>query len=275
MQRVSTLWRHDAGRGAPVVFLHGLGGTHRYWTCVRPYWQVPARRTVLVDLLGFGDSPQPWMRYTVERHIEALHACLAGERQLTLVGHSLGAALALAYGARYPGAVERLVLLSLPVYNGVHGAAQWFGQQRGGWIYTNMAATALACIVTRRVAGRLLPALLRELPREVAEDLVKHNMFSSTSSMWEILYRHDVERDAAYLPASMPVLAIHGTDDRTAPVNGLRRLATGRVNWKVRLLAGAGHHPWLQAPELCMALIENTAERRSIRSEREHRLAVH
>lgn len=278
MRRTLPLWRQDTGRGAPVVFLHGLGGTHRYWTCVRPALRVAGRQTVLVDLLGFGDSPQPWMRYSVDRHVDALHACLGYEGPITLVGHSLGAALALAYAARFPAAVDRLVLLSLPVYYGKHGAAQWFGQQRGGWVYTNMAAAALACLVTRRVAGRLLPALLRDVPREVAEDLVKHNMCSSTSSMWEVLYRHDVEHDADVMPASVPVLAIHGTADTTAPVSGVRQLASGRSNWRVRLLRGADHHPWLRAPELCLALIENVpppVPRFVARFDREPSLAAH
>jgi pimeloyl-ACP methyl ester carboxylesterase len=167
------LKRFDAGHGEHcAVLLHGLGGTHRYWTCGPVSFALSGHRTVLLDLLGFGESPKPWFRYSVERHVAALHASLAGERSVTLVGHSLGAALALAYAARYPSVVRRLVLISLPNFGGAEGAVAWFARQRGGWIYTNMWATALACILTRRVVGHLLPRLLRDIPREVAEDLV-------------------------------------------------------------------------------------------------------
>ena len=67
----------QAGVGAPVVFLHGLGGTNRYWTCQLK--QEPlAGKALFVDLLGFGESPQPWCQYTIERHLAALDTVLSG-----------------------------------------------------------------------------------------------------------------------------------------------------------------------------------------------------
>jgi pimeloyl-ACP methyl ester carboxylesterase len=257
-----TLKRFDAGRGEHcAVLLHGLGGTHRYWTCGPVPFALPAHRTVSIDLLGFGESPKPWTRYSVERHVAALHASLAGESSLTLVGHSLGAALALAYAARYPSVVRRLVLISLPHFGGTRGAAAWFARQRGGWIYTNMWATALACVLTRRVVGRLLPRLLRDIPREVAEDLVAHTMVSSTSSLWEALYRHDLRAEAAATAQVLPVLMLHGGADLTAPLTGAQELAAARATWEMRVLGGVDHHPWLRAPQECMQYIEQWLSR--------------
>lgn len=251
------LKRLDAGDGQHcAVLLHGLGGTHRYWTCGPVPFALSGHRTVLIDLLGFGESPKPWMRYSVERHVAALHASLAGDRSLTLIGHSLGAALALAYAARYPSVVRRLVLISLPNFGGAEGAVAWFARQRGGWIYTNMWATALACILTRRVVGRLLPRLLRDIPREVAEDLVAHNMVSSTSSLWEALYRHDLRVEAEATAQILPVLMLHGSLDLTAPLDGAQALATARPMWEMRVLHGVDHHPWLRAPHACLQHIE-------------------
>lgn len=258
------LKRFDAGDGQHcAVLLHGLGGTHRYWTCGPVPFALSGHRTVLIDLLGFGESPKPWMRYSVERHVAALHASLAGERSLTLVGHSLGAALALAYAARYPSVVRRLVLISLPNFGGAEGAVAWFARQRGGWIYTNMWATALACILTRRVVGRLLPRLLRDIPREVAEDLVAHNMVSSTSSLWEALYRHDLRFEAEATAQILPVLMLHGGADLTAPLAGAQALATARSTWEMRVLDGVDHHPWLRAPYDCLQHVEQWLSRLS------------
>lgn len=251
------LKRFDAGRGDHcAVLLHGLGGTHRYWTCGPVPFALPGHRTVLIDLLGFGESPKPWIRYSVEHHVAALHASLVGERSVTLVGHSLGAALAIAYAARYPSVVRRLVLISLPNFGGAEGAVAWFARQRGGWIYTNMWATALACVLTRRVVGRLLPRLLRDIPREVAEDLVAHNVVSSTSSLWETLYRHDLRAEAAATAQSLPVLMLHGSADLTAPLTGARELAAARAKWEMRVLDSVDHHPWLREPGECIQHIE-------------------
>jgi len=258
------LKRFDAGDGRHcAVLLHGLGGTHRYWTCGPEPFVLLEHRTVLIDLLGFGESPKPWIRYSVERHVAALHASLAGERSVTLVGHSLGAALALAYAARYPSVVRRLVLISLPNFGGAEGATAWFARQRGGWIYTNMWATAIACILTRRVVGRLLPRLLRDIPREVAEDLVAHTMVSSTSSLWEALYRHDLRAEAEATAQILPVLMLHGGADLTAPLAGAQALATARSTWEMRVLDGVDHHPWLRAPYDCLQHVEQWLSRLS------------
>lgn len=244
-----------SGAGAPLVFLHGVGGTHRYWLAGPRPPVFSAHRTVLVDLLGFGDSPKPCCRYTVDRHLEALDAALASHRHITLVGHSLGAVLAVAYAARHPAIVRRLFLIGLPYFGSQANAYRWFRRTPGGWIYTNMFATALACMFTRRVIGKLLPYLLRDIPRPIAEDLVKHNFLSSTTSMWEVLYRHDLAADALALCVELPVYCLHGTRDSTAPVGGILRLATGRPNWHVALLDGVDHHPWLRQPERCREVI--------------------
>lgn len=251
------LKRFDTGSGDHcAVLLHGLGGTHRYWNCGPVLFALSGHRTVLVDLLGFGESPRPWIRYSVERHVAALHACLAEERSMTLIGHSLGAALALAYAARYPLVVRRLVLISLPNFGGVARAVSWFSQQRAGWIYTNMWATALACVLSRRVVGRLLPRLLRDIPQEVAEDLVAHNMISSTSSLWEVIYRHDLRAEAEATAQILPVLMLHGSADLTAPLAEAEKLATGRERWEMHILRSVDHHPWLREPRECLQYID-------------------
>lgn len=237
-----------------VTFLPGLGGTTRYWTStpVAPLFR--HARTELVDLYGFGRSPRPWCRYTVDRHVAALERTLEPGLPRVLVGHSLGAALALTFAARFPERVQALCLMGLPDYGSEAGAVAWFARQRGGWIYTNMAATALACLVTRRVAGRWLPHLVRDVPPEVARDLVLHNMASSTTSLWEVLYRHDVRAEAAALPRELPVACIHGDTDVTAPPARVAELVDRFPHWR-HVPLEVDHHPWLRDPAACHAQI--------------------
>lgn len=240
----------QVGAGQPVVFLHGLGGTNRYWTCQLK--QEPlAGRALFVDLLGFGNSPQPWCQYTIERHLAALDAALSHHESFSLVGHSLGAALALLYAARFPEKVKSLVLISLPCFETKEQAYDWMRRTPSGWIFTNMLIAGFACIVTRRVAGKLLPFFLADYPKEVAEDVVKHNVMSSITSLWNILYRRDLRRDAAGIAPGVPVLCIHAVDDDTAPYAPVDAIAKELPSWHLLHLEGSRHHPWLWDTAAC------------------------
>ena len=243
--------------GPTVVFLPGVGGTTRYWeNRVAPLAR--HHRLVLVDLLGFGRSPKPWIRYTVDRHVAELRRVLGNRDPITLVGHSFGAVAAVAYAARHPEGVEGLVLLSLPCFGGLEQALRYYRRRRGPdrWLMTNVVLAAVTCVVTRRILGRLLPRLLPDMPREVAEDLVRHTWLSSTSTIWEGVYRHDVARDADGLPNTLPVLCLHGDQDVTAPLEYTRRLTEDRPHWTLRVLPDVDHHPLLRDPARCIAAIE-------------------
>jgi pimeloyl-ACP methyl ester carboxylesterase len=239
-----------------LVFLPGVGGTTRYWkNRVAPL--ATDHRVLLVDLLGFGRSAKPWKRYTIDRHVAALRRTLERLGPVTLVGHSFGAIAALAYAARHPADVSGLVLVSLPCFGSLDRALAYY-RGRGlpdRWVMTNVVLAAITCVVTRRVLGRLLPRLLRSLPREVAEDLVLHTWLSSTSTIWDGIYRHDPSVDAARLPGSVPVLLLHGDRDTTAPLGGVTRMAGRRPEWRLHVLPGSDHHPLLRDPVTCRTLV--------------------
>jgi pimeloyl-ACP methyl ester carboxylesterase len=205
-----------------------------------------------VDPLGFGDSPKPWTRYTIDRHVEALHEVLASYGSFTLVGHSMGTLLSVAYAARHPEQVERLVLLSLPYFGGKDKAIEYF---RNGplvnWFLTNMVLAVMICVLTRRVFAWFVPYFQPNLPREISADIVKHNWRSFTSSLWEVIYQYDVDRDVDTLGNRLPILCLHGDQDKTAPLEGVLELVRTRPNWKVLVLPGVDHHPLLRAPEAC------------------------
>jgi len=261
------LYHKALGTSGPLlVFLPGVGGTTRYWESrVAPLAE--GNRLLLVDLLGYGRSPKPWTRYTVDRHVAALHQVLDGRGPFTLVGHSFGAIAALAYAARHPAEVAGLILMGFPYFGNMERALAYYRGLHGPdrWLMTNLVLAGITCFVTRRILGRLLPRLLTDLPLEVAEDLVRHTWVSSTSTIWDGIYRYDPAGDAERLPGGLPVLVLHGDRDVTAPLDGVRRLAADRPGWELRVLAGLDHHPMLRDPTGCRALI-GTFNRRGVAS---------
>ena len=240
-----------------IVFLPGLGGTTRYWAS--RVQSLEARyRVVLVDLLGFGQSPKPWTRYSVERHVHELYVALKFLGRFSIVGHSLGALIAVAYAANHPEQIRNIVLISMPYFGSQRTAYRYMrrGPVKGGYLFTNVVLSTVACILTRRVFGRILPYVVRTVPREVAEDLVKHTWRSSTSSLWEVVYRYDVAVDLNRLPDQVGLLCIHGDRDLMAPVGALESLIAVRSSWSLQVLKGVDHHPFLRDPDRCAKLID-------------------
>lgn len=258
MQDINKLYLEAYGQGdETLVFIPGLGGTTRYWA-PRIRSMHDHYRVILVDLLGFGQSPKPWTRYSVEHHVEALHTRLRGLGPMSLVGHSLGALIAMAYAARHPDQVKNVIALGMPCFGSQKNAYRYMrqGPVKWGYLYTNISLTMIACVLTRRVFGRVLPYLLRDIPREVAEDLVKHTWRSSTSSLWEVVYRYDVATDLERLPSGINVKFIHGDEDVTAPLEAIQHLTENQARWQLHKLPGVDHHPFLRNPEKCISLID-------------------
>ncbi len=240
-----------------LVFIPGIGGTTRYWSA-RLGAMKSTYRAVLIDILGFGQSPKRWERYSVERHVSALRDSLEALGPVTLIGHSLGSLLAVAYAARYPDQVKNMVLIGMPYFGSERNAYDYMrkGPVKAGYLYTNVVLTMITCVLTRRVFGRLLPYLLKDIPREVAEDLVKHTWRSSTSSLWEVVYRYDVAVDFNRLPERINTLFIHGNQDVMAPIQAVELLLANGVHGVLHVLDQVDHHPFLRSPEKCLELID-------------------
>ena len=101
-----------AGKGEPVILLHGYAENSHMW---RPLMtQLAKNHTVIAtDLRGFGQSSKPMTGYdkkTMAQDIHALAQSLGYQREI-VVGHDIGLMVAYAYAAQYPNEVDRIVLM--------------------------------------------------------------------------------------------------------------------------------------------------------------------
>ena len=101
-----------AGKGDPVILLHGYAETSRMW---RPLIvELAKTRTVIApDLRGFGQSSKPISGYDKKTMAQDVHALATslGYRRASIVGHDIGLMVAYAYAAQYPTEVDRIVLM--------------------------------------------------------------------------------------------------------------------------------------------------------------------
>jgi pimeloyl-ACP methyl ester carboxylesterase len=103
----------DAGEGAAVVFLHGVGASLYTWRkTLEPVAQA-GFRVIAFDNRGFGDSDKPSTGYGNADYQRLVIALLDSLRvqDAVLVGHSMGGAIAGEVAIRHPQRVRGLVLI--------------------------------------------------------------------------------------------------------------------------------------------------------------------
>lgn len=109
------------GEGAPVLLLHGVGLRAEAWGA---QLDGLSARMVAPDMPGHGASPPPGVDMRMEDYVARAGDVLAAlDGPAVVVGHSMGAMLALALGARWPNRVRAVAALNA-VFERSDAAAQ-------------------------------------------------------------------------------------------------------------------------------------------------------
>jgi len=101
-----------AGKGEPVILLHGYAQNSHMW---RPLMvELAKSHTVIApDLRGFGQSSKPASGYDKKTMAQDVHALAKslGYQRTKIVGHDIGLMVAYAYAAQFPTEVDRIALM--------------------------------------------------------------------------------------------------------------------------------------------------------------------
>jgi pimeloyl-ACP methyl ester carboxylesterase len=212
-----------AGDGPPLVLVHGLAGSTRWWSRNLPAL-ASRHRVHLVDLPGFGAMARGRTRFVLRDAASWLLAWLdaVGAAPASIVAHSMGARIALAAASERPDAVDRLVLVA-PA-----------GLDTGRSLAAHAAPLALAAA---RGGPRFVPLLVRDALRAGPRTLLR--------AARDLL---DDDVHAALASVRAPTLLVFGAHDRLVPAAlgevYCRELADARLV----VLERAGHVPMLEQP---------------------------
>jgi len=254
--------RRWEGEGRPLVLLHGLLDDSEGW--MRLATDTP-RPCIAIDLPGFGGSDLPRMPRIGSYAADVVAGLRAlGVNECTLVGHSLGGAVAAAVATRSE-AVASLTLL----------APAGFGRIR-----LSEAVTLPGVI---HVAERALPlALLNPLVcaaaystfvahgRLPSKDLVErlrrrawHSGPGVRAAVEAIAHAGRDPRGFARQPIDFagPVAALWGEDDALVSRTHIRALRAALPQAHVEVWEGMGHHPQRERPRQLAHFIEEHAAR--------------
>ncbi|CAN5430851.1 hypothetical protein BH10PAT3_BH10PAT3_0610 [soil metagenome] len=208
----------DCGSGDPIVLLHGIVGSGRYWDKFKTY--IVRKRVITVDLMGFGQSQMPkTVDYTYESHIQSIIETLdylKVNQPITIVGHSMGALLALRLAVMHPEKVVKLVLIGMPIYTDAVSARKAItgSKLRNKLAFYGPTSHVLCtawCRVLRPLSKRIAPYYLKHVPKTVAHDSVFHTWQSYSQSMNNVIENQQVAEDITEL--NIPVTLFYGNKD--------------------------------------------------------------
>ncbi|MDF0644928.1 MAG: alpha/beta hydrolase [Nitrospira sp.] len=264
-QRIAYL---DIGQGAPVILIHGFGGS---------MWQWEHQQTVLgrhfrlitPDLIGSGLSDKPDIAYTPEQLLDYF-AEFMDTLQLsraTLVGSSMGAGLALGMALTRPERVDKLILIDgLPnqvankltsptIKRALESRAPTWMVSFGNWLFGGLMVESILQEIVHDPA-LLTPAVLERSNRNRRRPGIIPPLMALRDSLpvWETDFAPRLGT------ITHPTLILWGQEDRVFPVAVGEDLHRTMKGSKLVTIPQAGHIPqWEQPEQVNQAIMEFVA----------------
>ena len=221
-----------------------------------------------LDLPGFGESSPAGEGFDLARVADAIAARIAGDAPYDLVGHSLGAGVALTLAARHPAAVRRLVLVAPAGFAPLPGPA----------------ASAVARLSEPVLAGRRKLAALSDLAwgRRLLLGLAaaRPSLMSPTQARLIVGASATAQRTAAALETitradlrpllteiEAPIGVLWGAQDRTIPLRTAEVIRAVRSDAGLAVVERAGHVVMIERPDAFVSALEGLLRNATTASE--------
>ncbi len=228
----------EAGRGRPLVFLHGIGDQGATWHAVAPAF-ISSYRVILIDLPGHGRS-EPLTTEVLPMQVvvggaERVLAEVTREQPAVVVGNSMGAWIATLLALDHPQSVARLVLVD------------------GGALPGDPGGPSL--MPTNREQAAYLMSKLRDpasppVPDWMLDDLVRRAPEGATARMMR-----DLPGLVAHLlvgrlgEVGTPVDLLWGASDQLMPIGYAERMAKQLPAARLTRIEHCGHVPQAECPD--------------------------
>jgi 3-oxoadipate enol-lactonase/4-carboxymuconolactone decarboxylase len=218
----------EGGVGAPLIMIHGLGGSCHWFFPLFPELTSANLRILAPDLPGFGRSPGRVLPVREAARVVIELADRLGLARFFLCGHSLGGAIAAHIAATFGGRVRRLALIDSA---GIPDAIRkrWFLRLLQPWSWCPLG-------FHRTLVGDVL----RTGPRNLAAGVRQLRGYD---------IRPDLER------VRVPTLIIWGEHDALTPPEHGRRMLESLAEGRLEIVPGARHLPMVSDPDTTSRLL--------------------
>lgn len=232
------------GNGPEMVLIPGTFADRRTWS--RMLGRLSARfRCLLFDPRGAGDTPDPGTPFSVDDLAQDVSAAMDAAKieRAHLVGHSLGASVALTLAARRPDRVRRLVACSPAAAPDAYLEAVFD-------FWTALAESALPDHAVH--LGLVLNAFGRGAfengtVRAIVREMDRHPMDRATIRRYiECDRRLDLNPVMRSIAAA--ALVVVGSQDALTGVEQARAVSASVPGARLEVIDYAGHSPHLETP---------------------------
>ncbi|WP_371227328.1 alpha/beta fold hydrolase [Pseudomonas sp. QE6] len=231
----------DNGSGDAVLFIHGSGpgaSGHSNFKLNYPEFAAAGHRVLVPDLPGYGASDKPETDYTLDFFVDAMFGLLDALDipRCTLVGNSLGGAIAIKMALDQPQRIARLVLMAP---GGLMEKEQYYLQMEG--IQKMGAAFANGELNDADGMRRLLSLQLFD-PSQISDETVNERVAVVLEQPRCVLTRMQVPNLAGRVAElACPILGFWGMNDKFCPASGAQTLMDACRNIRFVLLSECGH----------------------------------
>jgi pimeloyl-ACP methyl ester carboxylesterase len=237
-----------AGQGAALVLLHGLALSHLSWNAITA--ALAQRFTVYsLDLPGFGysDKPDGYGSARQEAAFVARFLSTLGITHATVIGHSMGGAVALWLGAEHSARIDRLVLVN----------ATEIGNSAA--IFNLVATPILGDMLIKTTTPTTLRFLIADpyvhkevVTRELAEQYARFLwMPGARQALIEHARSYEVDRGALrpmLARVALPTLIVWSDRDPYFSLSVARELLGALPSASLQVIQDAGHVPHEEQP---------------------------
>lgn len=223
-----------------LYILHGWSYTTETWLPFMELLEKQGQKVVLLKVPGLTDGTN--RVWTLDDYVEWLKGELAGEERVILLGHSNGGRISLAFTAKYPEKVERLILVdSAGIY------------PRGLVVTTKRAVfKALATVGKKLTSSEKLRSLLYRAAREGDYKQATPEMRQTMANLISVDLR-------PVLPQiSVPTLIIWGAQDKSTPLTDGQLMHARIPHSELYVIPQARHSPQITHPVEVVERIQQT-----------------
>lgn len=242
------------GSGDPIVLIHGFPFAKEIWNAQAAQLSKRAM-TIRPDLRGFGSSsvpPGPYLMETFAGDLAAMLDALKIDRA-SIVGHSMGGYVAMAFARMYTERVAKLALVCSKLKNDSDEAAA-NREKLASEIERDPQA---ALLESPYFTGLFSPQTLKNKENAVraARDIAQRNQAAGLAAAQRGMAQRVDARDIAE-DLDFPVLVVAGRDDAIVAPAEAEEVRAAFPHADLRVLGASGHVPMLEEPEALSEVLE-------------------